>query len=46
MAMFEKVTDTKQKYDFCLTDCGRSDGCNPDDWCGKDGKVKIDVEKE
>jgi hypothetical protein len=31
MATLEKVTDNEMKSSFCLTDCGPSDGCNPDD---------------
>lgn len=25
------VTEEKYKRNFCLTDCGPSEGCNPDD---------------
>ena len=31
MPTLEKVTDFLTENDFCLTDCGPSDGCNPDD---------------
>lgn len=31
MPTLELVTENKLKNDFCLTDCGPSDGCNPDD---------------
>ncbi|CED94047.1 Hypothetical protein CRIB_1439 [Romboutsia ilealis] len=31
MPTLEKVTHEEDKRDFCLTDCGPSDGCNPDD---------------
>lgn len=31
MPTIEKVTYLQQNEDFCLTDCGPSDGCNPDD---------------
>lgn len=40
MATFEKVTDNKLKLDFCLTDCGPSEGCSPDDDCGPDDRFK------
>lgn len=32
MPTLEKVTDKEMKSSFCLTDCGPSDGCNPDDF--------------
>lgn len=32
MPTLEKVTEFKSIYDFCLTDCGPSEGCNPDDY--------------
>ena len=32
MAKLIKVTNTKTKNDFCLTDCGPSEGCMPDDY--------------
>lgn len=32
MPTLEKVTCEEEKRDFCLTDCGPSDGCNPDDY--------------
>lgn len=31
MPTLEKVTDLKKMNEFCLTDCGPSEGCNPDD---------------
>lgn len=31
MPTLENVTAEKNVPDFCLTDCGPSDGCNPDD---------------
>lgn len=35
-----KVTSTKVKNDFCLTDCGPSEGCMPDDTRIKEAKDK------
>ena len=32
MPTLEKVTDMGFVDDFCLTDCGPSEGCNPDDY--------------
>ena len=31
MPTLEKVTYLSSTRDFCLTDCGPSEGCNPDD---------------
>ena len=31
MPTLQKVTDILKGHEFCLTDCGPSDGCNPDD---------------
>ena len=42
----EKVTDFKLKQDFCLTDCGPSEGCNPDDQCCPDDKCNPDSKKK
>lgn len=33
MPTLEKVTNMNGVRDFCLTDCGPSEGCNPDDFC-------------
>ena len=32
MYTLEIVTDIQNESGFCLTDCGPSEGCNPDDW--------------
>lgn len=32
MPTLEKVTNIEMQSSFCLTDCGPSDGCNPDDF--------------
>lgn len=31
MPTLENVTASKEILEFCLTDCGPSEGCNPDD---------------
>jgi hypothetical protein len=31
MPTLVKVTNENDSNSFCLTDCGPSDGCNPDD---------------
>lgn len=31
MPTLEKVTNIIKGHEFCLTDCGPSEGCNPDD---------------
>lgn len=31
MYTLEIVTDIQNESGFCLTDCGPSEGCNPDD---------------
>lgn len=31
MPEIKKVTFIQESENFCLTDCGPSDGCNPDD---------------
>lgn len=33
MPTLENVSEKKYRQEFCLTDCGPSDGCNPDDDC-------------
>lgn len=31
MFTLENVTNEDRKLEFCLTDCGPSEGCSPDD---------------
>ena len=38
MPTLEKVTDMRRFEDFCLTDCGPSEGCCPDDYVPVDTK--------
>lgn len=42
MPTLEKVTDLKKVNEFCLTDCGPSEGCNPDDFIPNN----LETEKE
>lgn len=37
-----KVTYMNCDDDFCLTDCGPSDGCNPDEDCNPDNQCNPD----